>query len=151
MEQQEVKPRLIHTRLGATIALCCTGYVAALSFPDVVSHPQRKHEWLIESDLFVFLHIPLPAWAVVGLNLVFYAGLLYGFLSSDRIAQGKERVLVVGWAAVIFLGLVQIFASSSVITAIQYVKAAITVIMFLVAVDILLRIPVSGYARIEKT
>src|SRR5260370_36284464 len=42
MVQQELKPRLIHTKRGAVIALCSTGYVAALSFREVLLQTQHK-------------------------------------------------------------------------------------------------------------
>jgi hypothetical protein len=67
-----------------------------------------------------------------------------------RIAQGKERVLVVGWAAVIFLGLIQFLISASAAIAIDYVEAVVTVAAFLAAVDILLRMPASGYPRLNN-
>jgi lipopolysaccharide export LptBFGC system permease protein LptF len=67
-----------------------------------------------------------------------------------RIAQGKERILVVGVAAVIFLGLIQFLISASAATAIDYVQAMVTVAAFLAAVDILLRMPAGGYPRVDK-
>lgn len=62
-----------------------------------------------------------------------------------RIAEGKERVLVIGGFAVIFLGLIQILVSASAATAIDYVKAIVTLVVFLAAADILLRMPASAY------
>src|SRR5260370_12710042 len=123
MGQPEFKPRLIHTKRGAVIALCFTGYGAALSVRDVLWHSQRQHRWLLDLDWLVYWHISLPAWVVAGVNLAFYAGLLWGGVLLYRIAQGKERVLVVGWAAVIFLGLIQFLISASAATAIDLVQA----------------------------
>jgi hypothetical protein len=103
MGQPEFKPRLIHTKRGAVIALCFTGYVAALSVRDVLWHSQRQHHWLLDLDWLVYWHISLPAWVAAAVNLAFYAGLLWGGVGLYRIAQGKERVLVVGWGQLSFL------------------------------------------------
>ena len=78
MGQPEFKPRLIHSKRGALIALCFTGYIAALSFRDVLSHSQRKRQLLLDLDWLVYFHIALPAWAAVGVNLGFYAYLFWG-------------------------------------------------------------------------
>ncbi|PYU49607.1 MAG: hypothetical protein DMG48_16375 [Acidobacteria bacterium] len=150
MRQPEFKPRLIHTKRGAVFALCCTGYVATLSVRDVLWHSHRQHHWLLDFDWLVLWHISLPAWIVAGVNLAFYAGLLWGGVLLYRIAQGKERVLVVGWAAVIFLGLIQFLISASAATAIDYVQAMVTAVAFLAAADILLRMPPSGYPRVDN-
>ena len=150
MEQAEFKPRLIHTKRGAVIALCVTGYVAALSFRDVFSHSQRKHHWLLDLDWLVYWHISLPAWIVAGVNLAFYAYLLWGGVVLYRIAQGKERVLVVGWASVVFLSLIRILVSASAATSIDHVQAFVMLVAFLAAADILLRMPASGYPRVDN-
>jgi hypothetical protein len=150
MGQQESKTRLIHNKRGAVIALCFTGYVAALSFRNVLSHSPRKHPWLLDLDWLAYLHFTLPAWAVAGVNLGFYAGLFWCGVVLYRIAQGRERVLVVGWFAGIFLGLIQILVSASAATAIDYVKAIVTVVAFLAAADILLRMPATGYPRVDN-
>ena len=150
MGQPESKPRLIHTKRGAVIALCFTGYVAALSVWNVLWHSQHQHHWLLGFDWLGLWHISLPAWTVTGVNLAFYAGLLWGGVVLYRIAQGKERLLVVGWAAVIFLGLIQFLISASAALPIDYVEAVVAVAAFLAAVDILLRMPASGYPRLNN-
>ena len=150
MGQPEFKARLIHTRRGAVIALCFTGYGAALSVRDVLWHSQRQHHWLLDLDWLVYWHISLPAWVVAGVNLTFYAGLLWGGVGLYRIAQGKERVLVVGWAAVIFLGLIQFLISASAAAAIDPVKAIMAAAAFLAAVDIFSKMPASGYPRVDN-
>src|SRR6266704_837621 len=101
-------------------------------------------------DWLVLWHISLPAWVVAGVNVAFYAGLLWGAVLLYRIAQGKERVLVVGWAAVIFLGLIQFLISASAATAIDPLIAFIAASAFLVAVDIFLKMPASGYPRVDN-
>src|SRR6266851_3155414 len=150
MGQPEFKPRLIHTKRGAVFALCFTGYGAALSVRDELWHPQRQHHWLLDLDWLVYLHISLPAWVVAGINLAFYASLLWGGVLLYRIAQGKERVLVVGWAAVIFLGLIQFLISGSAATAIDPLKAFMAAAAFLATVDIFLKMPASGYSRLDN-
>jgi hypothetical protein len=150
MGQPESKTRLIHNKRWAVIALCVTGYVAALSVRNVLSHRPRKHPWLLDLDWLAYWHFSLPAWAVAGVNLGFYAGLFWGGVVLYRIAQGRERVLVVGWFAAIFLGLIQILVSASAATAIDYVKAIVTVVAFLAAADILLRMPARGDPRVDN-
>src|SRR5216683_2810578 len=150
MGQPEFKPRLIHTKRGAVFALCWTGYSATLSVRDVLWHSQRQHHWLLDFDWLVLWHISPPAWIVAGVNLTFYAGLLWGGVLLYRIAQGKERVLVVGWAAVIFLGLIQFLVSASAAAAIDPVRAIMAGVAFLAAVDILSKMPASGYPRVDN-
>jgi hypothetical protein len=150
MRQPEFKPRLIHTKRGAVFALCCTGYVATLSVRDVLWHSHRQHHWLLDFDWLVLWDISLPAWIVAGVNLAFYAGLLWGGVLLYRIAQGKERVLVVGWAAGIFLGLIQFLISASAATAIDPLIAFMAAAALLAAVDIFLKMPASGYPRVDN-
>jgi hypothetical protein len=150
MGRPEFKPRLIHTKRGAVFALCCTGSIATLSVRDVLWHSQRQHHWLLDFDWVVLWHISLPAWIVAGVNLAFYVGLLWGGVLLYRIALGKERVLVVGWAAVIFLGLIQFLISASAATAIDPLKAFMAAAAFLAAVDILIKMPASGYPRVDN-
>src|SRR5260370_12060141 len=95
------------------ICTLCTGYFATLSVRDVLWHSQRQHHWLLDFDWLVLWHIPLPAWIVAGVNLAFYAGLLWGGALLYRIAQGKKPVLVVTWAALIFLDLLPFLLSPS--------------------------------------
>jgi hypothetical protein len=150
MGPPEFEPRLIHTKRGAVFALCGTGYFATLSVRDVLWHSQRQHHWLLDFDWLVLWHISLPAWIVAGVNLAFYAGLLWGGVLLYRIAQGEERVLVVGWAAVIFLGLIQFLISASAATAIDPLKAFMAAAALLAAVDIFLKTPASGYPRVDN-
>jgi hypothetical protein len=138
MEQSELKHRLIHTKWGAVFAVCLTGYVAALDFRNVLSHSQHKSHWLVD------LHFILPTWAEAGVNLVFYAYLVWVSAVFYRIAQGKERLLVCSWVTSFFLGLIQYLVSESAATAIDYVKALAMLVAFLAAVDIFFRMPPSG-------
>ncbi|MGC2526767.1 MAG: hypothetical protein WA639_03405 [Candidatus Acidiferrum sp.] len=157
MRQPEFRPRLIHTKRGAVIILCVTAYLAALSVRDVLWLPQRQHHWLLDLDQLVFdlhrlgyWHISLPAWVVAEVNLGFYAALLWGGAMFYRIAQGKERLLVAGWGALIFLNLIQVLISASVANAINPVRAIMAGAAFLAAVDIFLKMPAGGYPRVDN-
>ncbi|MGB8477163.1 MAG: hypothetical protein WCE61_24045, partial [Candidatus Acidiferrum sp.] len=97
-----------------------------------------------------YWHISLPAWVVAGVNLAFYAALLWGGVQFYRIAQGKERVLVVAWAVLIFLSLIQFLVSASAATAIDPVGVIVAGAAFLAAVDIFLKMPASGYPRVDN-
>jgi hypothetical protein len=149
MGRTEFRPRLIHTKRGAVIALCFTGYLATLSVRDVLWHSQRQHHWLLDFDWLVLWRISPPAWIVAGVNLAFYACLLWGGVQLYRIAQSKERVLVVAWAALIFLGLIQFLVSASASNAIDPARTIMAGTAFLAAVDIFLKMPASGYPRVD--
>jgi hypothetical protein len=144
MGHSELKHRLIQTKYGAVFALCSTGYVAALDFWNVLSHSQHKTHWLVD------LHFILPTWAEAGVNLVFYAYLVWVFAVFYRIAQGKERLFVCSWVTTFFLGIIQNLVSRSAATAIDYLKALAMLVALLVAVDICLRMLASGYARLDN-
>jgi hypothetical protein len=133
MEQSENKPRLLESRRGAVVALCLTGFVAALSFRELLSHAQHKSYWLL--DLRGIL--PAPAAAVV--NVGFYAYVLWLAAVFYRSAQGKERVLVAGWIGAIFLGWIRNLVSMPVAATLDWVEAFCMLMAFLAAVDILLR------------
>jgi hypothetical protein len=138
MGQSELKHRLIHTKFGAVFALFSTGYVTALDFWNVLSHSQHKSHWLLD------LHFILPTWAETGVNLVFYAFLVWGSAVFYRIAQGKERLFVCSWVTSFFLGLIQNLVSGSAATAIDYVKTFAMLVALLAAADILFRMPASS-------
>src|SRR6202453_2312511 len=124
MEQPKYKPGLIQNRRDAVIALCLTGFVAALtvwgavsrSFHGVVYRSQHRLPWLLD------LRFMLPTRAAVAVNVGFYAYLFYLGIVFYRMAQGKERVLVAGWFVGIFLGPVQILALVSA-AAVDYLQA----------------------------
>jgi len=144
MGQPEFKPRLIHNKRGAVIALCLTGYLAALSFRNVLSHSQHKSHWLVD------LHFILPTWAVAGVNLGFYAYLLWLGVVFYRVAQGKERFLVAGWLTGGFFGPILNLVSASAAAEFDYVIAIGMLVAFLAAVDIFLTMPASGYPRLDN-
>jgi hypothetical protein len=148
MEQPKYKPGLIHTRRDAVIALCLTGFVAALtvwnavsrSFRGVVYRSQHSLPWVID------LRFMLPARAAVAVNVAFYIYLLYLGVAFYRMAQGKERILVAGWFVGIFLGPVQILASVSAAT-IAYLQSAGILVALVAAVYILVNVPATETSR----
>jgi hypothetical protein len=144
MGQRELKDGLIRTRRGAVIVLCSTGYVAALSFRNLLLQSQQAPPWLTDPLSL------LPTWAVTGINLGFYTGLIWGLAALYWLAQGKERVLVGGWVTSIFLGLIKYLVSAPAATAIDYLKTLAILVALLAAVDILLRMPASGYPQLDS-
>jgi hypothetical protein len=144
MQQSEPKLRLIHTKYGALFALRSSGYVAALVFRNVLSHSRHKSEWLLD------LHFILPTWAKAGVNLVFYACLVWVITLLYRMAQGKERIFLGAWVTSFFLGQIQNLVSASTASAMEYAKALAMAVVFLAAVDIFLRMPASGYPRLDN-
>jgi hypothetical protein len=138
MGHSELKHRLIHTKYGAAFALCSTGYVAAMVFWNFASHSQHKFRWLLD------LHSILPSRVEAGVNLVFYAYLVWGSAVLYRIAQGNERLLVCCWVTSLFLGLIQNLVSASAATAIDYVRALAMLVALLAAGDIFFRLPANG-------
>ena len=147
MGQSEIKPRLIHTKRGVVFTLCCIGYMGTLSVRDLFRHSQHNHHWLLDLDWLAYWHISLPAWVTPGVNLAFYAGLLRGAVLLYRLARGQERVLVVSWATVIFLGLIEFLVSSFAASAIGFLKAVMGAVAFLAATAIFLQMPANGYPR----
>ena len=143
MVQELVKPRLIHSRRGAAFALCLTGYAAALTFRNLLLHSQHKLLLLIDS------HFSLPTWVAAAINLGFYAYLIWVSAALYRLAQGKERVLVGGWAASFFIGLIKYLVSTPAAAVIYYLQALGMLLALLAAVEILCRMPASGYPRLD--
>ena len=131
MGQPKSKLGLIRSRRTAIAALCFTAFEAALSIRDVLSNAPHKY-WLP----FDFLH---PAWVVAVANSMFYAYLLWMCIGFYRIAQGKERVLVVGWFPCILLFHLEKFVSNSVVLAIQWIQMAGIIAAFAASVFILMR------------
>jgi len=144
MGQPESKSRLIPKR-GAVIALCLSGYIAALGFRNVLLQSPHKPTLLIDS------HFLLPAWAETGINLAFCAYLIWaGSTVFHRLAQRKERVLAGGCMATFFLSLIKYLVSALAYAAIDYLKAVAVLLALLAAVDILFRMPESGYPQLDN-
>jgi hypothetical protein len=150
MEQPKYKPGLIHTKRDAVIALCLTGFVAALtvwnavsrSFRGVAYRSQHGLPWILD------LRFMLPTRAAVAVNVGFYIYLLYLGVAFYRMAQGKERILVAGWFVGIFLGPVQLLASVSAAT-IDYLQSAGILVAFVAAVYILVEMFAGDNSRLD--
>ena len=136
MEPQEQKPRLIRNRRTAAIALCCTGLIAVQSFRSTLVNTAHSSHWLVPLNFMA-----VPVWLLVLVNLAFYGYLLWIGLKVYRVAQGMERVVVVGWFDVIFLGFVQNLVSTPQAAAIQSVKAAGMTLAFLAVAYIFFKNP----------
>jgi hypothetical protein len=136
--EQQKKARLITSRFIAAIGVVLTGYIAALTIRSAFwQHPYHFHWTLPVENL-------LPAWAVLTVNAVLYAWILWLCLVLPRALQGKERVLVLGWVPGLLLSPIQGMVGGSLATALQYVKAASIIVAFLAAVSILVEGPISG-------
>jgi hypothetical protein len=133
MEERADKPRLIPNRLAAITAAILTGFVAAEAFRDALFHPVGRFHWLFP------LAFEIPKWAVFAVNGAFYAYLLWACFAFFRIAQGNERVIVVGWSLGIVLYPIKYLVSPPAALAIQYVEATGLTAAFFAALDILFR------------
>jgi len=141
MKERSREPGLIPNRLAAVIGVILTGFLATLTFRDAFFHPARHSHWLIRLDFM------LPKWALLAVNGVFYGYLLWLCFAFFRIAQGKERVVVVGWSLGIVLYPIKNLVSTPAVIAIQYVEAAGMAAAFLAVLDILLRLFVTDKAQ----
>lgn len=142
MEQQSRKPGLIPNRRAAVIGVILTGFLAAATLRDAYLHPTGPFHWLFPLDFM------LPKWALWAANGAFYGYLLWLCFVFFRMAQGKERVVVLGSFLGIMLYPIRILASTPAAVIIQYVEAAGTAIAFLTALDILLRLLVADKAQV---
>jgi hypothetical protein len=132
MERVESKDGLIRTRRAAIIALCITGYIAALSFWSLLAGSQHETFWLAGPGL-------LPSRTIVPVNLAFYAVLLWPIAAVCRNAPAIERLVLVGFFTGFFLEPIQNLVSASAATTIQYVNAFGMMVAFLAAVCILIQ------------
>lgn len=135
MQQLGSKQRLIRNRRTAFTVLCLTGFLTTLTFWDVFSRSLHYSHWLVPLDFI------LPAWAVAAINLLLCAYLLWTGVAFYLVAQGKERVLVAGWVAVILLGPLKNLVSLPGVVMIQWIQAFGMVLAFLAAMLILFTSP----------
>ncbi len=139
MERREHKFQLIGNRFTAIIAVCLTGFLAARDFRSAFSGAPHKSGWLIPLD-----SLPLPIWAIIIFNLLFYIYMLWLGFWSYRGTQGKERVVVGGFFSAALLGLlgpIKALGSPHAITAIRSAQAVGMSISFFAALLILLKSP----------
>ncbi len=91
---------IIPSRRIAVVTIALTGFTAATTFRNVFLPSPRDHHfhWLLQVDSL------LPGWAMLPVNVVFYALLVSICIGLFRAARGRERILVVGWLPGILLG-----------------------------------------------
>jgi len=117
MQDPKPRPRLIHSTRAAVVAFVLTGFVAGLTFRDVFFRSADGTRWLFP------VFFTQPRWAFLSIQLAFYGYLLWLCFVFFRAAQGKERVIVAGWFAVILLTPIETFISRPAAGAIRYAEA----------------------------
>jgi hypothetical protein len=154
MQQTEHKRGLIRDRGGAILVLCGTGVVTAQAFLLAFSDAPYKRHWQIT---LTFVRLPtlglvrLPAWSVPAVNGFFYAGFPLLTVAFYRAAHGWERILVVGWLNVVFLGPFQNFISTAGVDVIRWIQACGMAVASFAAVMILWRAPAKATAPSAAT
>jgi len=136
MQTPESSQGLIHSRVGAVIAVCCTGLITVLAFRGALSHVPFKRHWLIPLD-----STSLPAPAVALVNVAFYAWVMWVSFGVYRGAKAYERVVLLGWCSVVLLNPFQALLSPRIAAALQWFKVAAMAAALTAAVIILLNPP----------
>jgi hypothetical protein len=139
MERRAHKFQLIGNRFTAIMALCLTGFLAARDLRAVFHGAPQKSGWLIPLD-----SLPLPIWAVIIFNFIFYVYMLWLAFWFYRGTRGNERVVVGGFFTAALLGLlgpIKALGSPRAVTAIRSVQAIGMSIAFFGALLILLKSP----------
>ena len=130
MRVAEYPPPLIHTKRGAIIIFCLTGFIFVLSVRSLfiyLRHGGRPHfEWLFNLVL-------LPSWANTVINVAFYGYLLWLGIALFRRARGGERIVVAGWLLDICLGPITIIFPAAGAAALRYFQTAAMTAAFLAA------------------
>jgi hypothetical protein len=126
-------PGLIRSRFVAIIVLVLTGFVATQTVRVALHNPTRHPDWLFP------LFFIRAQWIVLLVNVAFYAYLLWLCFVFFRIAQGKERVIVIGWFFGIVLYPIKVLVSGPAAFVIRYAEAAAMAAAFLVSLDICVR------------
>ena len=118
--------------LFRSIGVVLTDYVAALTLRTAFWQSPHHFHWLLPVGTF------LPARVTLAVNVAFYAWLLWLCIVFPRALHGKERVLAIGWALSLLLGLIQGLVSASLAALIQYVRAASIMVALFAVVAILI-------------
>ena len=126
------KPRLIRNTPAAVVAVFLTGLVAGLALRSVFVLPAHHSRWLFPAL------ISTPRWAFASVQIAFYGYLLWLCFAFLRIAQGKERIVVVAWFLVTLGSPLETFMSRPAVRAFDYVNAFGMAAAFLTTIDILL-------------
>ena len=132
VDQQKQRPRLIDSRFTAVVGVVLTGSVTALTLRAAFWQSPHHFHWLLPVDTI------LPARATLAVNLVGYGCLVWLCIVFPRAFRGKERVLAMGWALSVLLGLIQGLVSASLAGFIQYVRVGSMVVALFAAVAILI-------------
>jgi hypothetical protein len=98
---------LIDTKRAAIVVSCLTGFLMLINLRHGIAHPNKGSYWIFDTRWF------LPVRAAMMLNLILYMYLLWIGIALYRAAQGKERLIVIGWFVPIFLGPIQYLFSIS--------------------------------------
>lgn len=130
-DSAETPQRLIPNKLTAWIAVGLTGWVAALAFR-AIRRPVLGAHWLVPLDF-------LPYWAQLIVNAAFYGYLVFLGVLFFRVAQGRERIVVVGFFLSNLFYPVEMFVAPPAAIAMKNVNAVAQGVAFLAALDILLR------------
>ena len=109
MEKENDTSGFIRTRRAAIVSAALTGFAAAGTFRSVFFSPPHHYR----SHWFLDLSFVLPKWALLPLNLAFYAYLAWVCIVFFRAAQGRERILVAGWCPGILLAPSRMFFPSA--------------------------------------
>jgi len=132
-DSAEMRQGLIPHMRAAGVAVGLTSSLTALSVRAIGRPlPVPGDHWLLR---FHFL----PYWAQLTVNSAFYGYLVFLGISFFRLAQGRERVVVVGS----FLGFLfypfEPFVAPPAVIAMRNVSAAAHAVALLAALDIFLR------------
>jgi hypothetical protein len=140
MEQAVHSSGLIDNKRFAIAAFCLTTFLMLINFRHGIAHPKNGSYWLFDTRMF------LPTRVAITLNLFFYAYLLLTGMSIYWAARGQERLIVISWFAVIFLGPVQhLFSISPVVVG--YLDFAAVMTAFLASAYILVKFSTGAAAR----
>ena len=140
MEGREHKFQLIGNRFSAVLAVCIIGYLAWRDIRAVSSNIPPKRGWIMSFDF-----LPLPAWSVAAINVLFYFYLLWVAIWFYRRVEGSERIIVAGFFMSGLIGLlarIDALGSQQIIAAIRSLQSGCMTVAFVAAVVILLKSPV---------
>jgi hypothetical protein len=131
---------LIDNKRLAIAAFCLTAFLMLTSFRHGIPHPTNGSYWLLDTRMF------FPTGVAITLNLLLYLYLLLMGTSFYRAALGRERLIVIGCFAVIFLGPLQHLLSISP-EVIGYLNFVALLSAFLASASILFKIFTAAAAQ----
>lgn len=134
MTEVSNRPAIFGNRLSAAIGVVLTAFVTVQTFRDAFLHPTGSSHWFFQVDW------ASPRWAMSAMNAAFYVYLIWLGFAFFRTAQGRERVVVVGWFIGIVLYPVKVLAVGPALLAVEYVEAAAMAVALFAISDIFLRL-----------